>query len=365
MTAARRSAADVHRAVRPAPARARRRSGQPAARGRGRRRSDGDEMFVTCHLLLVAGFETTVNLIGNGTAALLDHPEQWGALRADPDRAAAAVEEVLRYDPPVQSTYRSRWPTPTSTAPVRAGDGVETAARRGQPRSQGVRRPGPVRHRPGRPARPPGLLRRYPLLRRRSRSPGWRRRSPSRARRAVPHNCAGPDGPCPATPPPSAGRCGSRSPSVVRRSGGPDRSGPLLSCRVDQPTTETFVGLRALRTLHDLELHPLALVEGPVPVGLDRRVVDEDVLTAVDGDEAVTLFAVEPLHGALCHVHSSLGAFRSRTSRGRGLRYSVPLRAVPVPGRDRGATLAKTLVTSTGPDATRRRRPFPGPARAG
>ncbi|MFL1430103.1 MULTISPECIES: cytochrome P450 [unclassified Nocardiopsis] len=65
------------------------------------------EMAAMCRLLLVAGFETTVNLIGNGTAALLRNRDQWDRLTADPDLAEGAVEEVLRYDPPVQMT--SRW----------------------------------------------------------------------------------------------------------------------------------------------------------------------------------------------------------------------------------------------------------------
>ncbi len=57
-------------------------------------------------LLLMAGFETTVNAIGNGVRALLANREQWELLVADPSRAAAVVEEVLRYDPPVQQTAR-------------------------------------------------------------------------------------------------------------------------------------------------------------------------------------------------------------------------------------------------------------------
>jgi cytochrome P450 len=65
------------------------------------------ELHTTARLLLIAGFETTVNLIGNGLVALLDHPDQWKLLGAEPERAAAVVEEVLRYDPPVQNT--SRW----------------------------------------------------------------------------------------------------------------------------------------------------------------------------------------------------------------------------------------------------------------
>jgi P450-derived glycosyltransferase activator len=64
------------------------------------------EMVPMCILLLIAGFETTVNLIGNCVLALLTHPDQWQRLRADPTRAADAVEETLRYDPPVQRTSR-------------------------------------------------------------------------------------------------------------------------------------------------------------------------------------------------------------------------------------------------------------------
>jgi P450-derived glycosyltransferase activator len=65
------------------------------------------EMLPMCNLLLVAGFETTVNLVGNAVRALLDHPAQWRDLCADPaGLAGAVVEEVLRWDPPVQRTAR-------------------------------------------------------------------------------------------------------------------------------------------------------------------------------------------------------------------------------------------------------------------
>lgn len=65
-----------------------------------------DELVPLCGLLLIAGFETTVNLVGNAVNALLDHPDQWAALVADPGLAGAAVQETLRYDPPVQRTMR-------------------------------------------------------------------------------------------------------------------------------------------------------------------------------------------------------------------------------------------------------------------
>lgn len=72
---------------------------------------DGDqlsaeEIVATCNLLLIAGHETTVNLIANAVLAMLRYPAHWAALSADPGRAPAIVEETLRYDPPVQLTSR-------------------------------------------------------------------------------------------------------------------------------------------------------------------------------------------------------------------------------------------------------------------
>ncbi|MFG3260020.1 cytochrome P450 [Streptomyces sp. NPDC048172] len=68
-------------------------------------RLDEDELLSMAFLLLVAGHETTVNLIGNGMRALFAHPEQLAALRADLDGLLdGAVEEMLRYDGPVEGS---------------------------------------------------------------------------------------------------------------------------------------------------------------------------------------------------------------------------------------------------------------------
>lgn len=74
--------------------------------------SEGDqlrpeELRPLCMLLLLAGFETTVNLIGNTVLALLDRPDQWQAVVNDPTLAAKAIEETLRWDAPVQRTLRA------------------------------------------------------------------------------------------------------------------------------------------------------------------------------------------------------------------------------------------------------------------
>lgn len=64
------------------------------------------ELYNTCLLLLVAGHETTTRLIGNGTYLLLKSPEQLELLRKDRSLLPQAIEEMLRYEPPVQATRR-------------------------------------------------------------------------------------------------------------------------------------------------------------------------------------------------------------------------------------------------------------------
>jgi cytochrome P450 len=67
--------------------------------------SDG-ELLATSNLLLLAGHETTTNLIGNGLLALLRNPAELARLRAEPGLLRSGIEEMLRYDSPVQATVR-------------------------------------------------------------------------------------------------------------------------------------------------------------------------------------------------------------------------------------------------------------------
>ncbi|WP_345819321.1 cytochrome P450 [Methylobacterium fujisawaense] len=81
-------------------------SGLAAPGPDGRKQLSDFDLLSTAVLLLVAGHETTVNLITNAMLTLLRHPEQLERLRADPERAPRLIEEVLRYEPPVH--FRTR-----------------------------------------------------------------------------------------------------------------------------------------------------------------------------------------------------------------------------------------------------------------
>ncbi len=84
-----------------------------------------EEVLAFAILLLVAGNETTTNLIGNGTALLAQHSEALASLRRDPEGVPAAVEEMLRYDSPVQGLVRFvTRPTEVGGQAIAAGDVV-------------------------------------------------------------------------------------------------------------------------------------------------------------------------------------------------------------------------------------------------
>lgn len=85
------------------------------------------ELVSTALLVLAAGFETTVNLIGNGTSQLFAHPEQRERLAAEPELWPIAIDEMLRFDPPVERTARrAKVDTEVAGKPVAAGDLVVT-----------------------------------------------------------------------------------------------------------------------------------------------------------------------------------------------------------------------------------------------
>ena len=77
------------------------------AENQGDRLSE-QELYGVVTLMIIAGHETTVNLIGNGVLALLEHPEQRKLLQEQPERIHGAIEEMLRYNGPVEFST-SRW----------------------------------------------------------------------------------------------------------------------------------------------------------------------------------------------------------------------------------------------------------------
>ncbi|MFQ5948312.1 MAG: cytochrome P450, partial [Acidimicrobiia bacterium] len=82
-----------------------------------------DDVIATCVLLAFGGHETTMNLIANGTLALIRHPEEWERLKREPDLIPFAVEELLRYDGSVKATVRwARVDVEVGGQTIRAGD---------------------------------------------------------------------------------------------------------------------------------------------------------------------------------------------------------------------------------------------------
>ena len=65
-----------------------------------------DDVIANCVLLVFGGHETTMNMIANGTLALIQHPDQWMRIKQDPSMVRTAVEELLRYDGSVKTTVR-------------------------------------------------------------------------------------------------------------------------------------------------------------------------------------------------------------------------------------------------------------------
>jgi cytochrome P450 len=86
-----------------------------------------DEVVGTCVLLLMAGHEATVNVVGNGMAAMLGHPEQWRQVVADPEVVLTATEEMVRYDSSLQLFERTATRDVT-VAGVTVPEGAKVAA---------------------------------------------------------------------------------------------------------------------------------------------------------------------------------------------------------------------------------------------
>ena len=154
------------------------------------------EVLNMLRLLLVAGNETTTNLIGNGVLALLRNPDQLERLRADPALIPSAVEELLRFDSPVQTDFRGALEDcEVNGFPVRRRQNIVLLIGSANRDPRDLQRPGPARRRPLRGQ--PHLVRpRHPPLHRgAARAPrrAHRPRSPAGALRldASPHRASG------------------------------------------------------------------------------------------------------------------------------------------------------------------------------
>lgn len=105
---------------------------------------DDEEIMATVILLFGAGLETTTNLLGNGLAALLTNPDQLGLLRSRPELTEPAVEEMLRYDSPIQVDSRTAL-GPATVAGVALAEGEPVMALLGAANRDPERFPDPDR----------------------------------------------------------------------------------------------------------------------------------------------------------------------------------------------------------------------------
>ncbi|MEV1330411.1 cytochrome P450 [Micromonospora costi] len=111
----------------------------------------GEELLANLVLLLIAGFETTTNLLGTGIEILLTRPEQADRLRADPHLAPAFVEEILRYDSPVQLASRFVASPLDLDGGLRLDAGAQLTMLLGSANRDPARYPDPHRFDPDRP----------------------------------------------------------------------------------------------------------------------------------------------------------------------------------------------------------------------
>ncbi len=114
------------------------------------------ELRAMAYLLLIAGHETTVNLIASGVHTLLRHPDQLAALRADPTLTEGAVEEILRYEGPIETATWRHTAEEVEFGGVRMGknEPVLVSLASGRPRPGPLPRPRALRHPPPHPGTP-------------------------------------------------------------------------------------------------------------------------------------------------------------------------------------------------------------------
>lgn len=126
-----------------------------AAADTGACKLNSRELLANLELLLVAGFETTTNLLGNALAVLFDHPEVREALLAGKYTYSQFVEEVLRFDAPVQHMIRTAGQSGMELAGVPIPAGAELVMLMGSANRDPLRFPGPDNFNPARPNNQP------------------------------------------------------------------------------------------------------------------------------------------------------------------------------------------------------------------